>query len=167
MCSSDLGPYIKWYLEKIGNEGLFKTLDKFEDKSAYALCTFSFALGPDEEPVTLTGKTMGKIVSPRGPPDFGWDPIFEPDGYEQTYAEMAKEEKNKISHRYRALEEVKNYFASAGITFEIDESENDEKSKTPDNKRKRDGEEDNGEQNHKKEKIEEEKKEALGDGENK
>lgn len=53
-----------------------------------------------------------------------------------SYAEMAKEEKNKISHRYRALEEVKNYFATSGITFEIDESENDEKSKTPDNKSK-------------------------------
>ncbi|KAL0433060.1 UNVERIFIED_CONTAM: Inosine triphosphate pyrophosphatase [Sesamum latifolium] len=43
------------------------------------------------------------IVPPRGPNDFGWDPIFQPDGYDKTYAEMAKEEKNKISHRYRAL----------------------------------------------------------------
>ncbi|KAK9160150.1 hypothetical protein Syun_006491 [Stephania yunnanensis] len=76
----------------------------YEDKSAYALCVFSLSLGPNVEPVTFLGKTPGKIVLPRGPNDFGWDPIFQPDGYKQTYAEMPKEEKNKISHRYKALD---------------------------------------------------------------
>ena len=32
--------------------------------------------------------------------DFGWDPIFEPDGVGQTYAEMEKDAKNAISHRF-------------------------------------------------------------------
>ena len=35
-----------------------------------------------------------------GPKEFGWDPIFQPDGFDKTFAEMAKEEKNKISHRF-------------------------------------------------------------------
>ena len=35
------------------------------------------------------GRTPGKIVPPRGPSDFGWDPVFEPDGYEQTYAQVS------------------------------------------------------------------------------
>ena len=39
----------------------------------------------------------------RGPTDFGWDPVFQPEGYDVTYAEMDKAEKNKISHRYRSL----------------------------------------------------------------
>ena len=48
-------------------------------------------------------------MSARGPLDFGWDPVFEPDGFDQTYAEMPKETKNSISHRGRALEKLKAY----------------------------------------------------------
>ncbi|KAK9671710.1 hypothetical protein RND81_12G049500 [Saponaria officinalis] len=114
------GPYIKWFLEKIGHEGLNNMLKAYEDKSAYALCVFSLALGPNSDPLTFVGKTMGKIVAARGPTDFGWDPIFQPDGYEETYAEMLKEEKNKISHRYKALELVKSHFAEAGYAFQTD-----------------------------------------------
>ncbi|XP_043718959.1 inosine triphosphate pyrophosphatase [Telopea speciosissima] len=116
------GPYIKWFLEKIGHEGLNNLLMAYEDKSAYALCVFSLSLGPTVEPLTFVGKTSGKIVPPRGPNDFGWDPIFQPDGYEQTYAEMPKEEKNKISHRSKALAQVKSHFAETGYVFQIDPS---------------------------------------------
>ncbi|KAF2988152.1 hypothetical protein EK904_013686 [Melospiza melodia maxima] len=56
--------------------GLYKLLAGFEDKSAYALCTFAFSSGDPEEP--------GVIVEPRGPRDFGWDPCFQPNGYNQT-----------------------------------------------------------------------------------
>ncbi|KAJ1432368.1 Inosine triphosphate pyrophosphatase [Sesbania bispinosa] len=113
------GPYIKWFLQKIGHEGLNNLLMAYDDKSAYALCVFSFAAGPDSEPITFSGKTLGKIVPPRGPNDFGWDPIFQPHGYEQTYAEMSKEEKNKISHRSKSLALVKSHFTEAGYTFQI------------------------------------------------
>ncbi|KAF7837353.1 inosine triphosphate pyrophosphatase [Senna tora] len=111
---------VKWFLQKIGHEGLNNLLMAYDDKSAYALCAFSFAAGPDYEPIAFIGKTLGKIVPARGPNDFGWDPIFQPDGFEQTYAEMAKEEKNKISHRFKALDMVKSHFAEAGYTFQID-----------------------------------------------
>ncbi|XP_009377451.2 inosine triphosphate pyrophosphatase [Pyrus x bretschneideri] len=112
------GPYIKWFLQKLGHEGLNNLLMAYEDKSAYALCSFSFTTGPSVEPITFLGKTPGRIVPARGPTDFGWDPVFQPDGYEQTYAEMPKEEKNKISHRFRALALVKSHFAEARYTFE-------------------------------------------------
>nr|GMD62961.1 inosine triphosphate pyrophosphatase [Ipomoea batatas] len=116
------GAYIKWFLQKTGHEGLNNLLMAYEDKSAYAMCIFSLAIGPNVEPITFVGKTLGKIVPARGPNDFGWDPIFEPDGYEQTYAEMPKEEKNKISHRSKALALVKSHFADAGYTFQTDAS---------------------------------------------
>lgn len=111
------GPYIKWFLQKIGHQGLNNLIMAYEDKSAYAMCIFSLALGPNVEPITFVGKTLGKIVPARGPNDFGWDPIFQPDGYEQTYAEMPKEEKNKISHRSKALALVKSHFAETRYAF--------------------------------------------------
>ncbi|XP_009593548.1 inosine triphosphate pyrophosphatase isoform X2 [Nicotiana tomentosiformis] len=114
------GPYIKWFLQKIGHEGLNNLLLAYEDKTAYAMCVFSLALGPNTEPLTFVGKTLGRIVPARGPNDFGWDPIFQPHGYDQTYAEMPKEEKNKISHRGKALELVKSHFAEARYTFQTD-----------------------------------------------
>jgi inosine triphosphate pyrophosphatase len=49
------------------------------------------------------GETKGEIVPPRGPENFGWDPVFQPDGFKQTFAEMSSEQKNAISHRYKAL----------------------------------------------------------------
>lgn len=112
------GPYIKWFLQKIGHQGLNNLIMAYEDKSAYAMCIFSLALGPNVEPITFVGKTLGKIVPARGPNDFGWDPIFQPDGYEQTYAEMPKEEKNKISHRSKALALVKSHFAETRYAFQ-------------------------------------------------
>lgn len=56
------------------------------------------------------GIIEGTIVdAPRGTGGFGYDPIFRPDGYEQTFAEMGSVEKNKISHRARAVEQLVNY----------------------------------------------------------
>ena len=82
----------------------------FEDKSAVAICTFAYFSGkPGDKVLLFKGETKGKIVSPRGPRDFGWDPCFQPEGFEQTYAEMEKTQKNVISHRYRALEELKKF----------------------------------------------------------
>jgi inosine triphosphate pyrophosphatase len=104
------GVYIKWFIEKIGNEGLYKMLEGFEDKTGYAQCIFTYCAGPESEPITFVGRCNGKIVKPRGPVGFGWDPVFEPEGYDQTFAELDKEVKNKISHRYKSLMKVRNYF---------------------------------------------------------
>ncbi|KAJ3038321.1 nucleoside triphosphate pyrophosphohydrolase ham1 [Rhizophlyctis rosea] len=105
------GPYIKWFLDSLGHEGLNKMLAGFEDKGATAICTFAYCAGPGKDVVLFEGKTEGRIVPARGPKDFGWDPVFQPDGFEETYAEMPKETKNSISHRFRALEKLKAFLA--------------------------------------------------------
>lgn len=104
------GPYIKWFLEKLQPEGLYKLLDGWEDKSAEAVCTFAYTDNENEKVILFQGRTEGDIVFPRGSRDFGWDPIFQPKNYDKTYAELDKEEKNKISHRYKALDKLRQHF---------------------------------------------------------
>lgn len=110
------GVYIKWFLEKLGHEGLNNLLVAYEDKTAYALCTFAYCPGPGQEVLIFDGRTPGKIVPARGPHAFGWDPVFEPFVGQpegglplQTYAEMDKDVKNTISHRYRALAKLRDF----------------------------------------------------------
>ncbi|CAE6476998.1 unnamed protein product [Rhizoctonia solani] len=124
------GPYIKWFLREVGTEGLNKMLDGFETRAAFAQCNFAYSKGPGFEPIVFEGRTEGRIVPPRGPSKFGWDPgrtegrivpprgpskfgwdpVFEPiEGEGKTYAEMSSEAKNKISHRFRSLEKLRNY----------------------------------------------------------
>ena len=55
------GPYIKWFLEKTGHEGLNNLLAAYPDKSAYAQCVFGFSAGPGQVPITFDGRTPGQI----------------------------------------------------------------------------------------------------------
>ncbi len=103
------GIYIKWFLEKNGLDGLNDMISFSEDKSGYAQTVVAFCAGPGEEVYTFVGKTHGKIVRPRGSLDFGWDPIFEPDGSGLTYAEMTGDQKDSISHRKRAFVKLREY----------------------------------------------------------
>lgn len=103
------GPYIKWFLKELKPEGLFKMLHGFEDKSGYSLCIFAYCEGKGCPIKLFKGKNDGKIVSPRGSTTFGWDPIFQPEGFDQTYAEIDSKIKNKISHRSRALTSLCEY----------------------------------------------------------
>lgn len=59
---------------------------------------------PDGETLTARGECEGRILfQPRGSNGFGYDPLFVPEGYEESFAELSAEEKNKISHRAKAL----------------------------------------------------------------
>ncbi|KAI5964092.1 HAM1 [Candida pseudojiufengensis] len=106
------GPYIKWFVRSIGLTGLVKMLQGFEDKSANAICTFGYCEGPGKEVLVFQGRTEGDIVDSRGPTNFGWDSIFQPKGFKETYAEMDKSVKNTISHRFRALDKVRDFLLS-------------------------------------------------------
>ena len=84
-------------------------IQNFEDKTAYAQCIFAFCEGPDAEPIVFTGRCNGQIVEPRGENMFGWDPVFQPDGFDKTFAELDAATKNQISHRGNALTIVKQF----------------------------------------------------------
>ncbi|KAF7300250.1 Inosine triphosphate pyrophosphatase [Mycena kentingensis (nom. inval.)] len=107
------GPYIKYFLEALGHPGLNAMLDGFPTRAAWALCTFAYSEGPGFEPILFEGRTDGTVVPARqGTSNFGWDAVFEPSGTGLTYAEMPAEQKNKLSHRYKALEKLREYLNS-------------------------------------------------------
>lgn len=105
------GPYIKWFVQAVGLEGLNNMLYKFDDKGAKAICTFGFCEGPGHEVKLFQGITHGQIVPARGPTNFGWDAVFQPNGYTETYAEMDKLVKNSILHRFKALQALKKFLS--------------------------------------------------------
>ncbi|WP_342077480.1 RdgB/HAM1 family non-canonical purine NTP pyrophosphatase [Yoonia sp. SS1-5] len=73
-------------------------------------CTFVLAW-PDGHDEVFPGQMSGQIVWPmRGDQGHGYDPIFQPDGYRQTFGEMDRWEKNKISHRADAFAKLKACF---------------------------------------------------------
>lgn len=62
----------------------------------------------DKEVFTVKGECKGHIIfEPKGSNGFGYDPLFVPDGYDKTFGELDSEVKNKISHRAKALEEMR------------------------------------------------------------
>lgn len=67
-----------WAIDDLSsNKGLNTLLAGFPNKTAWALCTFAYSAGPGSEPILFEGRTEGKIVPPRGPSRFGWNPVFE------------------------------------------------------------------------------------------
>lgn len=105
------GPYIKWFVQSVGLEVLVKMLSGFEDKSANAITTFGYCGGPEEEVLIFQGVTQGTIVDSRGTTSFGWDSVFQPDGFKTTYAEMHGEAKNAISQRSKALFKLREFLS--------------------------------------------------------
>jgi len=90
-------------------EGMKMLLNEMKDaqnpsRKAHFSCCMALAC-PNEKVKIFEGRVDGSIAEkPRGKNGFGYDPIFIPDGYNETFAELGDETKNKISHRRRALE---------------------------------------------------------------
>ncbi len=98
------------------NHKLLKELGplSFRRRTAKFRCVVAFVAGGIEE--IVEGECRGIILEqPRGQNGFGYDPLFKPDGYDKTFGEMEADEKQKISHRARALQKMKplleGYFA--------------------------------------------------------
>jgi XTP/dITP diphosphohydrolase len=99
------GALVKWLEKSAGLEAISRMLDPFPDRSARAVCAIACFDGRNV--VASRGVTEGSIApAPLGSRGFGWDPIFVPRGSERTYAEMAPDEKDRVSHRGRAWAEL-------------------------------------------------------------
>jgi len=78
-----------------------------DDWRAWFTCALCLAQ-PDGSTATYIGQAYGRIApAPHGAGGFGYDPVFIPDGYEQSYAELGPAVKDKISHRAQAIAQLK------------------------------------------------------------
>jgi XTP/dITP diphosphohydrolase len=91
------------------NRRLLAELEKVggRDRRARFVCVIALASPTGDEMNFFTGLCEGTIMDePRGTGGFGYDPLFVPEGYAQTFGELPAEIKNHISHRARALREA-------------------------------------------------------------
>lgn len=100
------GPLIKWFMQALGPVGLAQMAEKMGNNRANVTASIGYVNEQGKEKY-VSAVISGIIVLPRGKSGFQFDPIFLPDGYEQTFAEMAPEQKNAISHRRLALEQLR------------------------------------------------------------
>lgn len=88
-------------------------LKETSNKTACFICTLCLCY-PDGTHYFFTGKVDGTLSWPaRGKNGFGYDPIFIPNGYDKTFAEMSSDAKHLLSHRYKAFEKLKQFFNQA------------------------------------------------------
>ena len=85
---------------------LLEALEGVTDRRARFVAAIAI-VRPDTDPEVVIGVCEGRITyTPAGESGFGYDPIFVPDGYEQTFAELGENIKNQISHRAKALQQA-------------------------------------------------------------
>ena len=83
-----------------------------QERGARFVCCLALAY-PDGRTKTFFGYAKGHIGrEPRGNKGFGYDPVFYPEGFDRTFAEMTADQKDALSHRGKALEKLAEFFHS-------------------------------------------------------
>ncbi len=101
-------------LAKSSEANMTKLLEVLSDKAnRSAQFRTVLAVWMDDQKLTFEGIVRGVIARTRsGAQGFGYDPIFIPDGYDASFGVLSNEVKNKISHRGRAIQALKEYLQS-------------------------------------------------------
>jgi XTP/dITP diphosphohydrolase len=107
------GPYAAYVYKTISNPGMLKLMDEVDNRKATFRSVIAYNDGTSE-PVCFEGNTNGKVAHDErwgsGKAGFGFDPIFIPNGSRKTFAEMAIEEKNKLSHRSKSVRKFAEWY---------------------------------------------------------
>jgi len=101
------GPFVKFFLHTLGTEGTVKLLGPGVHK---VKATDAIAVYDGKTLKIFKGTIYGTLAKKdKGTNGFGFDKVFIPTGYQQTFAQLPTEIKNKISHRAKALRKLKKY----------------------------------------------------------
>ena len=116
--NNEPGIYSSRYAKKMGGypqafADILKRLENNPDKTAHFSCVLVLAF-PNGETKIFEGRADGKIVTPRnGENGFGFDPIFMPEGFTQSFAQLSEVKKNSVSHRGHAIQSFIEYLKNA------------------------------------------------------
>ncbi len=112
--SGNPGVKSKRYLQKFSSnkkafDNIIKSVINLKNDRAYFVTSISLTLKTNHH-IIFEGKVYGRVsLKPKGSNGFGYDPIFIPDGYDKTFAEMNLKEKNTISHRKIAITKLRSF----------------------------------------------------------
>lgn len=103
------GPFIKWFLNEVGNQGLCKILDNF--KSRQAVVKVAYALYDGRKLKIFRGEVKGSVAKTvmKGDWKFGFNQIFIPNYHKKSWSQMDEKEQEKTSFRLIALKKLHNY----------------------------------------------------------
>lgn len=105
------GPLVKWFNDTIGGRGYAKLVKRMGENRAKAKTIIGYAKN-GKSILFFEGNLKGKVVPPRGHYDFGYDPIFVPDGKNKTLAELKEKGDYASSPRGLVVLKFKHYLAS-------------------------------------------------------
>jgi len=110
------GPYAAYVYKAIGNKGILKLMEDSENRRAKFQSVIAYHSSDLKLPVCFKGEVDGRITKEehQGNSGFGFDPIFEPLNERRTFAEMTVEEKNRYSHRAKALRKFAEWYQKKG-----------------------------------------------------
>ncbi len=99
--------------DKENIQKLLRLIKDVPEKRRRARFISVFCIINNEKERFFEGEVRGKIIdTPRGDSGFGYDPVFIPEGYEKTFAELGDAIKNKISHRANAMKKLREYLVT-------------------------------------------------------
>jgi inosine triphosphate pyrophosphatase len=105
------GPFVKWFWDALGNEEVYALVEKLGNDHGRAVNIIGY-IAPGEGPLFFQGEVHGRVVAPRGDKDFGFGPIFLPDGSDKTFGELEGVEKYTISPRGMAVRQLRDFLLS-------------------------------------------------------
>ena len=109
------GVYSRYVYDTINPNGLLKQMEGIDNRSASFKCVIGLLL-EDGSTHKFVGECPGNIIHEmRGNGGFGYDPIFIPEGYDKTFAELPPEDKNRVSHRGRAMQKLIKFISEKGF----------------------------------------------------
>ena len=104
------GPYAAYVYKTVHNKGILKLMSEVSERQAKFRSVIAYQDQYLAEPKCFLGESKGKITKnermEKGKSGFGFDPIFQPDGNDKTFAEMTVDEKNSYSHRATAVQKL-------------------------------------------------------------